>query len=124
MTPPEDTHKHAAGPLAAAQCSAIEWGAPNERGVMRGWLRGHPDTTLYLIRVCDDRPDRGTMTGAFVPDANDGKGHLERGLIGFLKVAAEIYLKEFHELLSGVIETLNGQSAADLSRKPKAHEQE
>jgi len=47
------------------------------------------------------------MTGAFVPDEEDGKGHLHRGKLEFLKAAAEIYLLEFYEILSGVIESPN-----------------
>jgi hypothetical protein len=94
--------------LAETPCSPIEWGEANERNVIRGWLRGYPGTTLYLIRICDDRPDRGTMTGAFVPDADDGQGHLHRGLLSWLKTsAAVIYLREFYNNLSGVIATEN-----------------
>ena len=81
----------------------IEWSEPNERKVMRGWLRGHPETTLFLIRVSENRPDRGTMTGAVVPDA-DGQKHLERGLISFLKTSAEIYLREFYESLRAALD--------------------
>lgn len=78
----------------------IEWSDPDDRLEIRGWLRGHPEITLFLIRLCDDRPDRGTMTGAFVPDDQDGVGHLQRGLIDWLKTSAVIYLREFRDLLN------------------------
>lgn len=101
-------HKPPAGEgSAAACCSPLEWSYSTAGDEIRGWLRGHPETTIYLIIVCEDRPDRGTMTGAFVPDADDANSHLERALIPFLKAAAVIYLREYYDHLRAALEAEN-----------------
>lgn len=88
----------------------IEWSEPDEDRRMRGWLKGHPEMTLFIIQVSELRPDRGTMWGAFVPDRDDGADHLENALIGFLKAAAGIYMMEFYDSFKQVLGT-NGQNA-------------
>jgi hypothetical protein len=77
----------------------LEWSEPNERGVMRGWIKGIPETTMFLIRINKNNAERGTMTGALVPDDGDGKGPLENGLIFSLKSLAASYVEDFSKKL-------------------------
>lgn len=82
----------------------IEWSEPNEERRIRGWLRGHPDTTLFIIQLTEGRDDRGTMWGAFVPDRDDGADHLKNALLSFLKISAGIYMREFYDSIKQVLD--------------------
>jgi len=83
----------------------LEWSEPAHDRRIRGYLKGHPDMTLFIIQVSEIRPDRGTMWGAFVPDSDDGKDHLEHALISFLKIAAGIYMREFYDSVTQLMGT-------------------
>lgn len=73
----------------------IEWSEPNERGVICGCVKGIPETTVALIRISEENPDRGTMAGAFIPDDCDGKGRLMNGLLTYLKAMAPLHVSNF-----------------------------
>lgn len=66
-------------------------------GRLRGFLPQIPDLTLFLIDVCDDKPHRGTLMGALIPDCEDGRSFNARGLIASLKMRAEGYIRDFDE---------------------------
>lgn len=66
-------------------------------GRLRGFLPQIPDLTLFLIDVCEDKPHRGTLMGALVPDCEDGRSFNARGLIASLKMRAEGYIRDFDE---------------------------
>jgi hypothetical protein len=62
----------------------------------RGYFKKVPDTTIFLLRARKDKPHRGTLYGAVIPDWEDGKEHNENALVSYLKgVAAPIYVERF-----------------------------
>lgn len=82
--------------------SPLEWRNDEATRTIFGHLRGHPETTLFFIRVCDDRADRGDLSGAFIPDDEEGENYLKRGLISFLKIRAVSYFREFQRKALGL----------------------
>lgn len=49
--------------------SLIEWHKnPENPRVFFGCSRLIPGTTIYIIELCEDRDDRGNMSGAFISD--------------------------------------------------------
>lgn len=77
----------------------------------RGYLKGHPETTLFLLNLCEDRDDRCNLLGAVIPDDEDGKGLNSRCLIQWARFAAEEYLRDF-------MQTVRAAEANSLLNEP------
>ena len=75
----------------------IEWEIRDEETI-RGFLRGHPETTLFLL-VAADREGRVKLQGAFIPDADEQ----ELWDIENAKTAAGEYMRLWLEMLAGHI---------------------
>lgn len=98
----------------------LEWSEPDGQHVIRGWLRGHPEITLFLIQTSENRPDRGTLSGAPIPDAIEQDDQLD--LVDWLKLSATIYLREFREMLNQAHEDEMQGIARRLLRQTSAGE--
>lgn len=81
-------------PTGSAIC--WEWSS-RVPGRLRGFLPAIPGITLFLIDLCPDKPHRGRLIGALIPDDEDGRLHNERGMVVGLKHRAEIYLRDWDE---------------------------
>lgn len=85
-------------PLAGATGSALCWEwSSRVPGRLRGFLPAIPGTTLFLIDLCPDKPHRGRLMGALIPDDEDGREHNDRALVVGLKHRAEMYLRDWDE---------------------------
>ena len=73
--------------FGGAPGSALEWEWFPNGSDLRGWLRGQPEITLFII---GSREGRRTLGGAFVPDADERERTYQ--VIRLAKAAAEEYL--------------------------------
>ncbi len=76
----------------------IDWThADDPEGIILGSIHGHPGTTLFLIYVNMENPERGRLSGAFIPDGQERMEFLQNGLIPFLKTCATRFFKDWME---------------------------
>jgi hypothetical protein len=63
---------------------------PEHNKLICGYLRGHPETTLFILELKGN--DQATLSGAFIPDADENEIFtIEDG-----KQLAELYLMEWY----------------------------
>ena len=84
------------------RCSALvrrlEWEDHRDLPrTLRGYLPDDKGTTLFLIKMCEDKEDRGDLSGAFIPDVEDEAGCNSRILVSFAKRKAQWYLEDWLE---------------------------
>jgi hypothetical protein len=104
---------------AVAPGSTILWDDAGD--LIRGYI-DNPKTTLFIIERRPDKPHRGRMTGAVIPDEDEHPdGLLGNALISWLQgCAAPMYLREFEDRLlarrssSNVADEPRGKSASLL----------
>jgi len=96
--------------------STILWDDAGD--IIRGYI-DNPKTTLFIIERRPDKPHRGRMTGAVIPDEDEKPdGLLGNALISWLQgCAAPMYLREFEDrLLARAFERENMASYEPMSR--------
>lgn len=99
-------------PSAPVLSSPLEWREDEESRTILGYLRGHPETTLFFISLLYGREDRGDLSGAFIPDDEECADHLRNGSVVFLKMRAITYFREFQRKALAIQSALNGPGAA------------
>ena len=76
--------------------TTLQW-EDDGQGLIRGFI-GNPKITLFIIERNPQKPYRGRMTGAIIPDDEEAPdGLLGNALISWLQPQAAIYLREFQE---------------------------
>lgn len=64
----------------------LEWRTdPNHPKTIFGFSPAMPSITLAIIELSPTRDDRGNLTGAFIPDEEEGQSHLVNSPVSFLK---------------------------------------
>lgn len=88
--------------LTSEMRERLQWEQhPTMTGHLRGFLEDKPNLTLFLIEICEDKPERGRLIGAVIPDDHEKDGGFERSLIWWLqKSVAPQYLADFVAYLS------------------------
>ena len=77
-------------------CSLLAW--KPYQGAVLGYSPKMPDVTLFVIELLPLDETRGTLSGAFVPDAVESRYACKRAPIAFLKGMAERLFFEFMEI--------------------------
>lgn len=92
---PESNETAANEPLPSLVGSALEWRPHPERpNTLQGYRPSQPGTTLFRIEIREDKPHRGRLLGAFIPDAHE-RSDDTTGLVVWLKFSAEIYMRDW-----------------------------
>jgi hypothetical protein len=87
------------GGCPEATCSRLAWRTYENRAIL-GYSRKMPDVTLFVIEFLPLDETRGTLSGAFIPDAAETKHACKRAPIQFLKGMAEGFFHDFMEIHS------------------------
>lgn len=67
----------------------------------RGFLKGHPETTLFVCNLSSERDDRCHLMGAVMSDTDD-RAHVNVKVHWAKSVAAEMYMRDFIDLVKGL----------------------
>ena len=87
----------------STNCSLLAWKTYQGRAML-GYSPKMPDVTLFVIEFLALDETRGTLSGAFVPDAAESQYACKRAPIAFLKGMAERLFFEFMEIHTANVE--------------------